>query len=164
MWIPKSVPVILATRVLIEFWLVWTYHLFVCFQNKPEPHSFAASGALPVKKPPRSERTCDEMYQKCFLLIKTRYSDQPPINKHVVGFFFKIYFFSKWVFMEYALCVFFPQVKYATNPAAMAKLISTCLKEERRILSSACMQEQVCLVVSPRWGKSLRYLHNNSCL
>ncbi|CAG11248.1 unnamed protein product, partial [Tetraodon nigroviridis] len=28
----------------------------------------------------------------------------------------------------------------------MAKVIATCLKEERRILSSACMQEQVCLL------------------
>ncbi|KAM7380882.1 hypothetical protein PAMP_004152 [Pampus punctatissimus] len=34
------------------------------------------------------------------------------------------------------------QVKYATNPALMARVISTCLREERRILSSACMQEQ----------------------
>uniref|UniRef100_A0A671V2V6 Signal transducer and activator of transcription n=1 Tax=Sparus aurata TaxID=8175 RepID=A0A671V2V6_SPAAU len=34
------------------------------------------------------------------------------------------------------------QVKYTTNPAVMAKVISTCLREERRILSSACMQEQ----------------------
>lgn len=40
-----------------------------------------------------------------------------------------------------------PQVKYTTNPATMAKVISTCLREERRILSSACMQEQVCHVV-----------------
>uniref|UniRef100_A0AAQ4QXT6 Signal transducer and activator of transcription n=1 Tax=Gasterosteus aculeatus aculeatus TaxID=481459 RepID=A0AAQ4QXT6_GASAC len=34
------------------------------------------------------------------------------------------------------------QVKYTTNPIAMARVISTCLREERRILSSACMQEQ----------------------
>uniref|UniRef100_A0A8C4HZQ4 Signal transducer and activator of transcription n=1 Tax=Dicentrarchus labrax TaxID=13489 RepID=A0A8C4HZQ4_DICLA len=34
------------------------------------------------------------------------------------------------------------QVKYASNPAIMAKVISTCLREERRILSSACTQEQ----------------------
>ncbi|XP_075886531.1 signal transducer and activator of transcription 4 [Nelusetta ayraudi] len=34
------------------------------------------------------------------------------------------------------------QVKYATSPAAMARVISCCLREERRILSSACMQEQ----------------------
>ncbi|XP_027136250.1 signal transducer and activator of transcription 4 isoform X1 [Larimichthys crocea] len=34
------------------------------------------------------------------------------------------------------------QMKYTSNPAIMAKVISTCLKEERRILSSACMQEQ----------------------
>uniref|UniRef100_A0AAX7TMJ8 Signal transducer and activator of transcription n=1 Tax=Astatotilapia calliptera TaxID=8154 RepID=A0AAX7TMJ8_ASTCA len=34
------------------------------------------------------------------------------------------------------------QLKYATNPAVMARVISTCLREERRILSSACMQEQ----------------------
>ncbi|TKS67565.1 Signal transducer and activator of transcription 4 [Collichthys lucidus] len=34
------------------------------------------------------------------------------------------------------------QMKYTANPAIMAKVISTCLKEERRILSSACMQEQ----------------------
>ncbi|XP_061649480.1 signal transducer and activator of transcription 4 [Phyllopteryx taeniolatus] len=34
------------------------------------------------------------------------------------------------------------QVKYASNPAAIARVISNCLKEERRILSSACMQEQ----------------------
>uniref|UniRef100_A0A8C2XKV7 Signal transducer and activator of transcription n=1 Tax=Cyclopterus lumpus TaxID=8103 RepID=A0A8C2XKV7_CYCLU len=34
------------------------------------------------------------------------------------------------------------QMKYMTNPALMARVISTCLKEERRILSSACMQEQ----------------------
>ncbi|XP_040004245.1 signal transducer and activator of transcription 4 isoform X1 [Xiphias gladius] len=34
------------------------------------------------------------------------------------------------------------QVKYRTNPAVMARLISTCLREERRILSTACMQEQ----------------------
>ncbi|KAA8588360.1 hypothetical protein FQN60_001554, partial [Etheostoma spectabile] len=34
------------------------------------------------------------------------------------------------------------QVKYAANPAVMARVISTCLREERRILSSACMQEQ----------------------
>uniref|UniRef100_A0A4W6BWB5 Signal transducer and activator of transcription n=1 Tax=Lates calcarifer TaxID=8187 RepID=A0A4W6BWB5_LATCA len=34
------------------------------------------------------------------------------------------------------------QVKYSTNPAVMARVISTCLREERRILSSACTQEQ----------------------
>ncbi|KAM4609048.1 signal transducer and activator of transcription 4 [Polymixia lowei] len=34
------------------------------------------------------------------------------------------------------------QVKYKDNPALMAKIISTCLSEERRIISSACMQEQ----------------------
>uniref|UniRef100_UPI0037E91421 signal transducer and activator of transcription 4 isoform X1 n=1 Tax=Semicossyphus pulcher TaxID=241346 RepID=UPI0037E91421 len=34
------------------------------------------------------------------------------------------------------------QVKYASTPATMARVISTCLREERRILSSACMQEQ----------------------
>ncbi|KAG7240504.1 hypothetical protein INR49_026788 [Caranx melampygus] len=34
------------------------------------------------------------------------------------------------------------QVKYATNPAVMARVISNCLREESRILSSACMQEQ----------------------
>uniref|UniRef100_A0A8D3BYJ6 Signal transducer and activator of transcription n=1 Tax=Scophthalmus maximus TaxID=52904 RepID=A0A8D3BYJ6_SCOMX len=34
------------------------------------------------------------------------------------------------------------QVKYTTHPAVMARVISTCLREERRILSSACMQEQ----------------------
>lgn len=41
-----------------------------------------------------------------------------------------------------------PQVKYMSNPAVMARVISTCLKEERRILSSACTQEQVCHTVS----------------
>lgn len=57
------------------------------------------------------------------------------------------------VFVIFLVCVlaFVPgQVKYKTNPAAMAKVISTCLREERRILSSACMQEQVCYVVSLR--------------
>uniref|UniRef100_A0A3Q3XAQ9 STAT transcription factor protein interaction domain-containing protein n=1 Tax=Mola mola TaxID=94237 RepID=A0A3Q3XAQ9_MOLML len=34
------------------------------------------------------------------------------------------------------------QVKYTSNPVTMAKVISTCLREECRILSSACMQEQ----------------------
>ncbi|XP_077436074.1 signal transducer and activator of transcription 4 [Vanacampus margaritifer] len=34
------------------------------------------------------------------------------------------------------------QMKYASNPAAMASVISNCLKEERRILSIACMQQQ----------------------
>uniref|UniRef100_A0A672FXD0 Signal transducer and activator of transcription n=1 Tax=Salarias fasciatus TaxID=181472 RepID=A0A672FXD0_SALFA len=34
------------------------------------------------------------------------------------------------------------QLKYSTNPAVMARVISTCLREERRILSSACMEEQ----------------------
>uniref|UniRef100_A0A3B4Z1G5 Signal transducer and activator of transcription n=1 Tax=Stegastes partitus TaxID=144197 RepID=A0A3B4Z1G5_9TELE len=34
------------------------------------------------------------------------------------------------------------QLKYTTNPAIMARVISTCLREERRILSSACTQEQ----------------------
>nr|AAL09416.1 STAT4 [Tetraodon fluviatilis] len=34
------------------------------------------------------------------------------------------------------------QLKYSSSPANMAKVIATCLKEERRILSSACMQEQ----------------------
>ncbi|KAL3056786.1 signal transducer and activator of transcription 4 isoform X1 [Trematomus bernacchii] len=34
------------------------------------------------------------------------------------------------------------QVKYTSNPTVMARVISTCLREERRILSSACMQEQ----------------------
>ncbi|XP_034042750.1 signal transducer and activator of transcription 4-like isoform X4 [Thalassophryne amazonica] len=34
------------------------------------------------------------------------------------------------------------QVKYKTNPVLMATVIATCLREERRILSSACMQEQ----------------------
>uniref|UniRef100_H3DKH3 Signal transducer and activator of transcription n=1 Tax=Tetraodon nigroviridis TaxID=99883 RepID=H3DKH3_TETNG len=38
------------------------------------------------------------------------------------------------------------QLKYSSSPANMAKVIATCLKEERRILSSACMQEQVCLL------------------
>ncbi|XP_037344351.1 signal transducer and activator of transcription 4 isoform X2 [Pungitius pungitius] len=34
------------------------------------------------------------------------------------------------------------QVKYTSNPIVMARVISTCLREERRILSSACLQEQ----------------------
>uniref|UniRef100_A0A7N6B675 Signal transducer and activator of transcription n=1 Tax=Anabas testudineus TaxID=64144 RepID=A0A7N6B675_ANATE len=34
------------------------------------------------------------------------------------------------------------QVKYMSNPVVMARVISTCLREERRILSSACTQEQ----------------------
>ncbi|XP_028291705.1 signal transducer and activator of transcription 4 isoform X2 [Gouania willdenowi] len=34
------------------------------------------------------------------------------------------------------------QLKYSSNPVSMATVISSCLKEERRILSSACMQEQ----------------------
>ncbi|XP_019728370.1 signal transducer and activator of transcription 4 isoform X3 [Hippocampus comes] len=34
------------------------------------------------------------------------------------------------------------QGKYANNPAAMARVISNCLNEERRILSTACMQQQ----------------------
>uniref|UniRef100_A0A3Q3M304 Signal transducer and activator of transcription n=1 Tax=Mastacembelus armatus TaxID=205130 RepID=A0A3Q3M304_9TELE len=34
------------------------------------------------------------------------------------------------------------QVKYSTNPVSMARVISTCLREEQRILSSACTQEQ----------------------
>nr|AMA10948.1 signal transducer and activator of transcription 4 [Acanthogobius hasta] len=34
------------------------------------------------------------------------------------------------------------QVKYASNPSLMARVICTCLKEEQRILESACMQEQ----------------------
>ncbi|XP_061698246.1 signal transducer and activator of transcription 4 [Syngnathoides biaculeatus] len=47
------------------------------------------------------------------------------------------------------------QVKYASNPAAIARVISTCLKEERRILTNACMQQQ------GRTGKSLQ---NSVCL
>lgn len=35
----------------------------------------------------------------------------------------------------------------------MARVISTCLREERRILSSACMQEQVCHIVCLSEGK-----------
>ncbi|XP_041857340.1 signal transducer and activator of transcription 4-like isoform X2 [Melanotaenia boesemani] len=34
------------------------------------------------------------------------------------------------------------QLKYTSNPTVMARVISTCLREERRILSSACTQEQ----------------------
>ncbi|XP_056884179.1 signal transducer and activator of transcription 4 isoform X2 [Takifugu flavidus] len=34
------------------------------------------------------------------------------------------------------------QVKYSSSPVNMARVISTCLREERRILSSVCMQEQ----------------------
>ncbi|TNN48136.1 Signal transducer and activator of transcription 4 [Liparis tanakae] len=34
------------------------------------------------------------------------------------------------------------QVKYMTHPAVMARVISTCLGEERRILSIACIPEQ----------------------
>ncbi|XP_072301305.1 signal transducer and activator of transcription 4-like [Eucyclogobius newberryi] len=34
------------------------------------------------------------------------------------------------------------QVKYASGPALMARVICSCLKEEQRILESACMQEQ----------------------
>lgn len=34
------------------------------------------------------------------------------------------------------------QVKYSSNPALMAQVISTCLREEQRILDSACQQEQ----------------------
>lgn len=41
-----------------------------------------------------------------------------------------------------------PQVKYMSNPVVMARVISTCLREERRILSSACTQEQVCHIIS----------------
>uniref|UniRef100_A0A8C7YSY0 Signal transducer and activator of transcription n=1 Tax=Oryzias sinensis TaxID=183150 RepID=A0A8C7YSY0_9TELE len=39
------------------------------------------------------------------------------------------------------MCMFF-QLKYTANPVVMARVIATCLKEEQRILSSACMQEQ----------------------
>ncbi|CAL8388838.1 unnamed protein product [Gadus morhua 'NCC'] len=34
------------------------------------------------------------------------------------------------------------QMKYNTNPGLIARVISNCLREERRILSSACMQQQ----------------------
>ncbi|XP_054643068.1 signal transducer and activator of transcription 4 isoform X1 [Dunckerocampus dactyliophorus] len=34
------------------------------------------------------------------------------------------------------------QAKYSSNPVAMARVVSNRLREERRILSSACMQEQ----------------------
>ncbi|KAM9851268.1 signal transducer and activator of transcription 4 isoform 2-T2 [Aulostomus maculatus] len=34
------------------------------------------------------------------------------------------------------------QVKYMSNPALMARVIATCLREEQRILSSTCTQEQ----------------------
>ncbi|XP_061782469.1 signal transducer and activator of transcription 4 isoform X1 [Nerophis lumbriciformis] len=34
------------------------------------------------------------------------------------------------------------QMKYLNNPVTIARVVSTCLREERRILSSACMQEQ----------------------
>lgn len=34
------------------------------------------------------------------------------------------------------------QVKYSSNPALMARVISTCLKEEQRILDSSSLQEQ----------------------
>ncbi|XP_076012006.1 signal transducer and activator of transcription 4 isoform X2 [Genypterus blacodes] len=34
------------------------------------------------------------------------------------------------------------QVKYKSNAGLLAKVVSTCLREERRIISSACMQEQ----------------------
>uniref|UniRef100_A0A3B5MDD6 SH2 domain-containing protein n=1 Tax=Xiphophorus couchianus TaxID=32473 RepID=A0A3B5MDD6_9TELE len=33
--------------------------------------------------------------------------------------------------------------KYTTNPTGMARVISTCLREERRILATTCTQEQV---------------------
>lgn len=46
------------------------------------------------------------------------------------------------------LCVCAAQVKYASSPVNMAKVIATCLREERRILSSACAQEQVGLCSS----------------
>lgn len=102
----ESIPVTPATRVLIHTCVLtcldtWFLPLF--------PESARASFLCCIrctsrKKPPCSERTCDEIYQKCFLLIRRRYSDQPPINEHVI----KIYFFSKWVFMEYALRVLFP--------------------------------------------------------
>uniref|UniRef100_A0A3B5MBD3 Signal transducer and activator of transcription n=1 Tax=Xiphophorus couchianus TaxID=32473 RepID=A0A3B5MBD3_9TELE len=35
------------------------------------------------------------------------------------------------------------QRKYTTNPTGMARVISTCLREERRILATTCTQEQV---------------------
>ncbi|XP_027879473.1 signal transducer and activator of transcription 4 isoform X1 [Xiphophorus couchianus] len=34
------------------------------------------------------------------------------------------------------------QRKYTTNPTGMARVISTCLREERRILATTCTQEQ----------------------
>lgn len=34
------------------------------------------------------------------------------------------------------------QMKYTSNPVLMARVISTCLKEEQRILDNACLQEQ----------------------
>ncbi|KAM9803108.1 signal transducer and activator of transcription 4 isoform 2-T2 [Syngnathus typhle] len=34
------------------------------------------------------------------------------------------------------------QMKYASNPVAMSREIANCLEEERRILSSACVQQQ----------------------
>uniref|UniRef100_A0A8C5A6K1 Signal transducer and activator of transcription n=1 Tax=Gadus morhua TaxID=8049 RepID=A0A8C5A6K1_GADMO len=45
------------------------------------------------------------------------------------------------------------QMKYNTNPGLIARVISNCLREERRILSSACMQQQV--VRHPRLTYSL---------
>ncbi len=60
------------------------------------------------------------------------------------------YFFCNLYYSVYVLL----QVKYTTNPAVMAKVISTCLREERRILASACMQEQVCHMLSSRGSPS----------
>lgn len=73
------------------------------------------------------------------------------IKSRCVGVFvtWSILYVCVFVCVCMRVCVA-PQVKYKTSPAIMANVISTCLREERRILSSACMQEQVCHIVSLR--------------
>lgn len=86
-------------------------------------------------------------HQQRFLGDKCKQTETPTaLLFYGFGSFVCAGVFATWnIFL--CVCLYLPpQVKYTTNPATMAKVISACLREERRILSSACMQEQVCHV------------------
>lgn len=127
---------------------------FLCHASRVGPHSFCCSTSRKNSGKIHDDKSLWEL--GLFFQDEQMANSLKTLN---ISLLFVVAFVRFYVLKQcahgclcnlvYSVCVF-EQMKYTTNPAIMAKVISTCLREERRILSSACMQEQVCHIVSIR--------------
>lgn len=98
-------------------------------------------------KPLRNTNQTDTMARDSTLF--SYQESHSPVFTHIRNlqaeqtFFFSPVCFVVWLPASVNAVVSLFQVKYKANPLHMAAVICNCLREERRILSTASMQEQV---------------------